>query len=85
MPFVVKKDKSFDPMDVRLFGSVAVMTFADRLADLLQELRLPGGWKRVKAALTFNPPSITASVRVVGLGVLTLSIIMILPCLSGVP
>jgi hypothetical protein len=41
MPFVVKKDKSLDPMDVRLFGSVAVMTFADSLADLLQSFGFP--------------------------------------------
>ena len=64
-------------MNIRFFGSVAIVACSNSLLELFQQLRLPGGWKRVNANFDFNPPSITASVRVVGLGVFALSIITI--------
>ena len=36
MALVMKEYKALDP--VRFFGSTAVITFADRLADLIEEL-----------------------------------------------
>ena len=38
MTFVVKEDEPFDPVDICLFGSVAVMPGADRLSNLVKEL-----------------------------------------------
>jgi hypothetical protein len=41
MPFVVEKDKSFDPMNVSFLGPVTIVAASDKLPDLVQEFRLP--------------------------------------------
>jgi hypothetical protein len=40
MALVVEKDKSFDPVDVGFFRPRAIVPHADRVADLVKELRL---------------------------------------------
>ena len=40
MPFAVKEDEAFDPAQVGVFGTYALVTGTNRFTDLLQEL----GW-----------------------------------------
>jgi hypothetical protein len=43
MAFVVKEYVSLNPMDIRLFGSIAIVPSPDRLADLIEQFWL---WRR---------------------------------------
>ena len=38
MPFAVKEDEAFDPAQVGVCGTYAIVTSTNRLKDLLQEL-----------------------------------------------
>jgi len=42
MPFIVKKDKTFDPIGVCLLGPDAIMPEPNRIAYLVEEFRFAG-------------------------------------------
>ena len=44
MPFFVKKDKSFNPIDVSLLGTQAVVLEADLAPHLIQQTGCRGGF-----------------------------------------
>ncbi len=72
----MEKDISLDPMNVSFFGMVTIMPRPDRIPNLVQQLWFRRRPKRPTLALKFNPPSITASARLIGLRVFTVSIIL---------
>jgi hypothetical protein len=42
MLLVVEEDKTFNPIEISLFGSIGIMLGAKGLADLIEQLR---GWR----------------------------------------
>jgi hypothetical protein len=72
MPLVVKKDETFDPMNVSLLGSIAILPRADCLRTWSSNFGFGAVGGVGALVLKFNPPSITASVWFIGLCVLTL-------------
>jgi hypothetical protein len=64
MPLVVKKDETFDPMNVSLLGSIAILPRADRLANLVEQLRVRSRWRRRSFSFKIQP-SINHRQRVV--------------------
>ena len=84
MPLVVKKDETFDPMNV----SLPVLSLYCRVRIAWRTWSSNFGFGAVggveASVLKFNPPSITASVWFVGLCVLTLFIIMTLLVISRI-
>src|SRR4030095_5274181 len=51
MPFAVKEDEAFNPAQVGIFGTYAIVTGTNRLTDLLQEL---GGLMLARHTMTRN-------------------------------
>ena len=84
MPLVVKKDETFDPVNVSLLGSIAILPRRITWRTWSSNFGFGAVGGVEASVLKFNPPSITASVWFVGLCVLTLFIIMTLLVISRI-
>ena len=58
MPFVVEKNIALDPMNVGFVRSIAVMSRADRLADLIEEFWLRRRCRRIDGGAALESISV---------------------------
>ena len=64
MPLVVKKDETFDPVNINFLRPVTIVPRADRLANLVEQLRVRSRWRRRGVSFEIQP-AINHSQRVV--------------------
>jgi hypothetical protein len=55
MPFIMKEDESLDPMNVALLGLWTKVSHADRLVDLVDQLRFRSAWDRLNVTFEIHP------------------------------
>jgi hypothetical protein len=84
MPLIVEKDEPFDPMNIAVLGLWTIVPHADRLADLVEQLRLLNRWLRLNGGLEVRPASMTVSVRLIGLSAFAISIMIYPPRFDSV-
>lgn len=55
MPFIMKKYEALDPVNVALFSFGTVLPRAERLANLVEQLRVRSRWRRRSVSFEIQP------------------------------